>query len=66
MWTPWELLSQTPSGGKYILKISKRPVTVSVLETPNTLSYTNKMEKGVKWTPWDLLSQTPSRGLRFL
>ena len=43
---------------KNIFKISLRPVTGCVFETPNTLFYANKMEKGVKWTPWEQLSQT--------
>ena len=37
--------------GINIFKISKRRITIFIVETPNTLSYTNKMERGIKWTP---------------
>ena len=48
--------------GIKIFKFLKRPVIVSVFETPNTVIYPITMERGVKWTPSELLSQTPSGG----
>ena len=61
-WTPWELLSESPSEGYSNFKDQKRPTLVCIFETPNTPSYTNKMERVFNWTPWELLSQTPSGG----